>query len=74
MDQIILEDAERKKVGWRAMHVKLQECAHECNLPPPAKPRYEIVSREVWDEEFDFYWEMVKKIEPHHVAPYMQET
>jgi len=22
------------------------------------------VSREVWDEEFDAYWELVKKIKP----------
>ena len=38
--------------------------------PPPAprRPRRDAyraqVSREVWDEEFDAYWELVKKIKP----------
>lgn len=57
VDQIICGDDERRLAGWQIMHVTIKNHAHQPG-------RYELVSREVWDEEFDAYWELVKKIKP----------
>ena len=36
-EQVILHDKDRKRYGWQQMHVRLQQCAHECeNLPRAA--------------------------------------
>lgn len=63
-------DSARARAAPLPAPLRLPRFSSSRASPPPAprRPRRDAyraqVSREVWDEEFDAYWELVKKIKP----------